>query len=59
MKYIFHLTKWSGFKKPLKKKRVVIEAANGREAYFTAIPTLYPDWDISMFWPKYPLTAPH
>lgn len=59
MKYVFYLTKWGGFKKPLKKKRVVIEASGSREVYFTTIPKLYPGWDISMFWPEYPLTTSH
>lgn len=53
MKYIAHLQRYLG-RNRFQKKRVVVEGADFMDAYFNVTPTLYPDWQISMFWKETP-----
>ncbi len=45
-KYIFHLIKFD------KKKRIEIMGDYSNEVY-QKVEKLYPDWQISMFWPEW------
>jgi hypothetical protein len=53
MKYVAHLQRYSWRRAgqgKCEKKRVVVDGKDFMDAYFNVVPTLFPDWQISMFW---------